>query len=288
MAVLTTADLDHFRAKGYVKLEQAFPRETADEWAANCWRRLGIDPNDSSTWNEARTHMGGDVRGDVKDIAPRCYEAMMELSGGADRVQHPVQWSDHFIVNLYEGADSDWVPPGPASKGWHKDGDFFRHFLNSPEQGLLVFVLWTDVVHHGGPTYVATDSIKVIAEFLADHPEGVLPNDFNFSDLISKCNDFVEATGEPGDVYLLHPFTLHAVSQNILKRPRIITNPPVHLNEPMQFNRPDLSPVEAAVVDAIGDRARNFVPTGEREKVIPWRIRRQQELMEQEAARASM
>ena len=56
----------------------------------------------------------------------------------------------------------------------------------------------------------------------------------------------------------------------------------------MQFDRPDLSPVEAAVVDAIGDRARNFVATGEREKVIPWRIRRQQELMEEEAARASM
>jgi len=42
---------------------------------------------------------------------------------------------------------------------------------------------------------------------------------------------FVEATGEAGDVYLLHPYILHAKSQNVLRLPRIITNPPLTLAE---------------------------------------------------------
>src|SRR6266496_13209 len=50
---------------------------------------------------------------------------------------------------------------------------------------------------------------------------------------------------EVGDVYLLHPFVLHARSQNMLRVPRFITNPPLTLAEPMRFDRsnPDeLSP----------------------------------------------
>ena len=123
--------------------------------------------------------------------------------------------------------------------GWHKDGDFFRHSLNSPEQGLLVFVNWTDVVHLGGPTYIATDSVSVVANFLAANPEGVLPNEFDFKALVSQCHEFEEATALAGDVFLLHPFMLHAASQNPLRLIRIISNPPVHRKEPMCFKRAD-------------------------------------------------
>jgi hypothetical protein len=56
-------------------------------------------------------------------------------------------------------------------RGWHKDGDFFRHFLVSAEQALLTFVLWTDMLHKGGGTFVAADSVPVVARFLAEHPD---------------------------------------------------------------------------------------------------------------------
>jgi hypothetical protein len=288
LRTLTDADVDHFIAKGYVKIESAFPPEVAKEWADRCFDRLGYNPDDPSTWAEQRIHMGGDQYVEVKEFAPRAYDAICDLVGGEDRLGLPCRWSDHFIVNLGIRADEPWEPAGPQTPGWHKDGDFFRHFLDSPEQGLLVFVNWIEVVHLGGPTYIATDSVPVVSKFLAEHPEGVLPNEFDFKALVGKCNDFEEAVAQPGDVYLLHPFLLHAASQNPLRRIRIITNPPVHLNEPMNFNREtrdDYSPVEKAILVGLGRESLDFKPASPRERVVPERVRRQQELMQAERER---
>jgi hypothetical protein len=290
MRTLADSDIEHFLRKGYVKIEGAFSREIAAEWSANCFRRLGYDPADRSTWAEPRIHMGGDLRVDVKDFAPRVYDAICDLVGGEERLGQPCQWSDHFIVNLGLGADDEWQPVGPATNGWHKDGDFFRHFMDSPEQGLLVFVNWTDVVHQGGPTYIATDSVGVVAKFLADRPEGVLPGQFNFRELVGQCREFEEATGNAGDVFLLHPFVLHAASQNPLRLIRIITNPPVHLTEPMDFDRQnpeDFSPVERGVLKALGVERFRFAPTNPRENVVPERVKRQERMRQEELARQS-
>lgn len=172
------------------------------------------------------------------------------------------------------------------SGGWH--GDFFRHFLDSPEQGLLTLVLWSDVHHRGGATFVAADSVGPVARRLAEHPEGLLPT--GFSDLISECDDFVEVTGRIGDVFLLHPFILHAKSQNVRRVPRLITNPPIHLREPMRFNRADPaehSLVEQAVLRALGVDRYDFVPTGPREKLVPERVRRQEAMKLAEGERLS-
>ena len=285
---LTDEDVAQFIRKGYVKIEKAFPKHVAKEWTDRCFERLGYDPADKSTWVEQRIHMGGDQFVDVKEFAPRVYDAICDLVGGEERLGKPCRWSDHFIVNLGVRADEPWQPASPETPGWHKDGDFFRHFLDSPEQGLLVFVNWTDVVHLGGPTYIATDSVPVIAKYLAAHPEGVLPNAFDFPARIAECHEFEEATSEAGDVYLLHPFLLHAASQNPLRLIRIITNPPVHLNEPLQLDREnpeDYSPVELAVLAALGVDRYPFTAQAPRERIVPERVKRQQRLMEEEKAR---
>ncbi|MEZ0326692.1 MAG: phytanoyl-CoA dioxygenase family protein [Fimbriimonas sp.] len=290
MRTLTSADIEHFLEKGYVKIEGGFSSEVAEAWSRRCFERLGYDPEDQSTWAENRIHMSGDHYVEVQDFAPRVYDAICDLLGGEERLGKPCRWSDHFIVNLGLGADEPWQPAGPTTSGWHKDGDFFRHFLDSPEQGLLVFVNWTDVVHKGGPTYIATDSVPVIAKFLADHPEGVMPGEFGFKDLIAQCNSFEEATGKAGDVFLLHPYVLHAASQNPLKAIRIITNPPVHLNEPMRFDREQLadhSPVEQAVLRALGVERYAFRPAADRERIVPERVKRQERLRQEELARAA-
>jgi hypothetical protein len=285
---LRDADVEHFIEKGYIKVQEAFPREVAAEWSRRCFERLGYDPEDRSTWAEPRIHMGGDHFVEVREFAPRAYDAICDLVGGKERLGMPCQWSDHFIVNLGLRANEPWEPAGPTTPGWHKDGDFFRHFLDSPEQGLLVFVNWTDVVHQGGPTYVATDSVAVVARFLAERPEGVLPNEFDFRSLIGQCSQFEEATANAGDVYLLHPFLLHAASQNPLRVVRIITNPPVHLNEPLRFDRPndeDFSPVERGVLAGLGKERFSFAASAPRERVVPERVRRQQAMMEAERDR---
>lgn len=60
--------------------------------------------------------------------------------------------------------------------GWHCDGDFFVHFLDSPEQGLLVIPLWSDIETKGGGTAVCGDGIKHIAQHLVLYPDSLYLN----------------------------------------------------------------------------------------------------------------
>ena len=106
---------------------------------------------------------------------------------------------------------------------------------------------------------------------------------------------FVEATGEVGDVYLLHPFMLHCATPNPLRRVRIITNPPVSLRAPHRFDRTGdgdrHSLVELKTIRAVlggegrGDRLDGWKITGPREKIVPQRIREQAEMKKDEIRR---
>ncbi len=285
---LTDEQVEHFLERGHVTLRGCFPREVAREWTNRAFVRLGYDRNDAATWQEKRIHMPSLEHVDVKEFAPAVWDAACDLLGGEERIQQPYRWGDGFICNLGIGADRAWEPPSAQVKGWHKDGDFFCHFLDSPEQGLLTLVLWTDIAPQGGGTFVACDSVPVVARFLAEHPEGVRPNEFDFKELVGQCHDFIEATGEAGDVVLLHPYVLHATSQNHGGLARLITNPPIHLREPMNFNRADatdFSLVERAVLRGLGVEKLDFVPTAPRERIVPERVKKQQGVIDAEKAR---
>ncbi|HEY1698873.1 MAG TPA: hypothetical protein VGG75_04040 [Trebonia sp.] len=286
--VLTGEQVGHFLERGFVTVRGAFDPASARDWLDHAWVRFGYDRDDPGSWAEPRIHLGSRSHVDAREFAPAAWRAAAELIGGEDRMELPWLWGDSFIANLGVGRDQPWEPPSPAVGGWHKDGDFFRHFLDSPEQALLTFVLWTDMLPKGGGTFVAADSVPVVARFLAEHPEGVLPHEFPYADLIGQCHDFVEMTGKVGDVVLLHPFTLHATSQNVLGVSRIITNPGLALRAPMNFGRPDagdLSLTERAVLRALRTDRLDFAPSVPREKVVPDRIRKQQARAAAEDAR---
>ncbi len=278
-AVLDSDQVEHFLARGFVTLPGCFEPARVPGWLDTAWRRLGVDPQDPSTWTEPRVHLSAQDWMDAAELAPAAYRGACELVGGPDRIDLPWRWTNSFIANLGVGADRPFQPPSAQVPGWHKDGDFFRHFLDSPEQGLLTFVLWTDVVSQGGGTFVAADSVPVVAQLLADNPQGLLNEEFDYADLVSRCSDFVEITGRAGDVVLVHPFVLHATSQNVRRRPRLITNPPLALREPMRFDRPEqeLSLVERAILRGLGVSRLDFSPTAAREQVVPERVRLQAE-----------
>ncbi len=276
---LTGEQAEQFLERGFVTVRGAFDAAGAQRWLDDAWIRFGYEPDDPGGWAEKRIHLSARSHVDARTFAPAAWRSAMDLAGGEERVALPWRWGDGFIANLGVGDDRPWQPPSPASGGWHKDGDFFRHFLDSPEQALLTLVLWTDMLPRGGGTFVAADSVPVVARFLADHPAGVLPGDFGYAELIGQCHDFVEMTGKAGDVVLLHPFTLHATSQNVLGVSRIITNPALALREPMNFNRPDardFSLVERAVLRGLGVDRLDFVPAAPRESLVPERVHRQQ------------
>jgi Phytanoyl-CoA dioxygenase (PhyH) len=285
---LTAGQAEHFLERGFVTVRGAFDAASARQRLKDAWIRFGYDRDDPGSWAEKRIHLSSRTHVDARSFAPAAWRAATELAGGAQRVRLPWKWGDGFIANLGVGDDRPWQSPSAAVAGWHKDGDFFRHFLNSPEQALLSLVLWTDMLPRGGGTFVAADSVPVVARFLARHPEGVLPGDFDYAALIGQCRDFVELTGAAGDVVLLHPYTLHATSQNVLGVARIITNPPLALREPMNFNRPDpgdFSLVERAVLRGLGVDRLDFAPAAPREDVVPERIRSQRARAAAENAR---
>src|SRR4051794_24954790 len=117
-----------------------------------------------------------------------------------------------------------------------------------------------------------------------DFAPRVLPGEFPYDDLIAECHGFIEATGRLGDVVLVHPYVLHAVSQNHRGTARFITNPPVALAKPMDFARTDASVVERAVLRALGVDRLAFRPRARRERVVPQReLDHQRMRLEQEA-----
>lgn len=300
---LTNAEKQHFLERGFVHLKKCFTKEQANEVTQNVWTRLGMDPSDKSTWTALRTNMPNHRSFDSSEFAPRAWSAICELCGGEDRVSPDSRyWRDGLIVSLgspeFEGRD---VTPQQLD-GWHVDGDFFVHYLDSPEQGLLVIPLFSDIVPGGGGTAICPEAIPKVANHLYSHPDGVSPRmverghpDFYkekdlqwFNELAQSCSDFVEVTGEIGDVFILHPLMLHSASTNPLRRLRVITNPPVSLKEPFDFGRADgnFSLVEQTTLKALGKESlAGWKIEMPREGIVPERVRQQAKMKEEESRR---
>ena len=147
----------------------------------------------------------------------------------------------------------------------------------------------------GGYERVCAD---VVGQY--EHPEGVSPRMVSidqstgnegpgfYSKLVQSCSDFHEMTGMVGDVILLHPLMVHSASKNGLRMPRIITNPPVSLRAPFNFDREDgdYSLVELKTLQELGvDRLKGWKITGKREKVVPERLRVQEQMKKDELNR---
>ena len=280
--ILTEEQVQSFLDKGYLVVKGCFDKPFAQGWTDQAYDRLGYKKEDPSTWETDIVWMDRQNRLPVRELSAKAWDAICDVVGGEERIEDRVmeieskhftsidtfEWSDSFIVNFHRGADQPWQPPSAQVGGWHKDGSYFRHFLDSREQALLTIVLWSDIAHQGGGTFVAPDSVRHVAKFLAERPEGVKPGDIPREELIQQCQHFEEVTGETGDFIILHPFMLHASSQNVLGIPRFMSNPPVVLKEPMNLNREDpadLSLLERATLHYLGVDRLDFQPTAPRE-----------------------
>ena len=289
---LSRADAAHFVERGYVVVRGAFSKDIAAAVREQAWSELegqhGVDRHDPSTWNRSfgfgghvgyvRTQ-GSERRFRLRTDAPRAFAAQADVVGGAERLPErgeSLAWRDSAIGNLAGPEGPAWQPPSPQQRGWHKDGWHFRHFLNSPEQGLLTVPIFSDILPQSGGTFVARDSIAPVARLLASLPEGLHPDSvqgagFLIPGLIEQCSDFVELTGEAGDMVLLHPYMMHRVSANPSPRPRFIANAALVLAEPMRFDRlhGGYSLVELAVLRALGRNQLDYTATRRRLAVKP-------------------
>ena len=304
---LNEEQINHFLQHGWLKLSDCFTQEQASKLTSSVWTRLGMDPADKSTWTTERINMPSHGTFEASEFTPKAWRAVCDLLGGEQRIaDYNRTWNDGLIVNLGTPEGSKQDIHGQDLPGWHVDGDFFVHYLDSPEQGLLVIPLFTDINPSAGGTMICPAAIPKIAKHLYEHPEGVSPRMTprgankgmtNESSLAWYCDmaksmpkdAFVECTGKVGDVFLLHPLMLHSASNNKLRELRIITNPPVSLNEPFVFDREDesqYSVVERKTLAALGkERLDGWKITSERERIVPERVRKQQEMKQAELAR---
>ena len=239
-STLTPDEARTFLEKGWVLIKRAFPRELAEEFVAESWRELiddyGIMPDDPSTWEQHPYVRTGDQpavhimasRGDkvaqeqlkasrppkLCDVAPRALGAISDAVAGNIEDVATMELPRSLAVNLStKNPDGSREQQSPRLDwpGWHKDGWQYRHFLDSPEQGLLLCYFYDDVLPNSGGTQIALDSIEIAARFFAEHPEGVHPDLAQgavlnpFLQQVEGEGRFEELTGEAGDLAIIHP-----------------------------------------------------------------------------------
>ena len=185
--VLTEAQVEQFMEKGWVKLEGAYAREDALAAQDYLWteveKRSSVRRSDKSTWTEPMVRINeafltpafarcntarlGDA---IEDLIGQGRWANRTVYGETEQLSGFGWWP----VNFFLDADRPWTVP---VHGWHWDGIHFRHFIDSPEQGLLCLCLFSDIAHRGGGTFIVEGSHKVVARFLERHPEGLELNE---------------------------------------------------------------------------------------------------------------
>ena len=183
--------------------------------------------------------------------APRLIDAVGQLV-------NPDAWQPRpnlgaFVVRFPSEED-------PGDTGWHIDSSFQppgdpRWFVNyrSKERALLLLCLLSDVGMDDAPSRLLAGSHREMARLLAPAGEEGLPGAYQGQaseiPLPASRSGEVFATGSAGDVFICHPFLVHAASwPHRGEQPRFLAQPPIAsrgLNLDGPLNR--LSPVARAI-----------------------------------------
>jgi len=227
--VLTSEQIEQFVELGYVRVSQVFSRETAAAARAFLWRQLKLPPDDPAGWTKPVVHLQ-QVYGDgpfAEALTPRFWDICDDVMGeGRWNAFDGLGWWPVSFPGFEKGP---WQEP---QGGWHVDGQQFHHHINSPDQGLLLIFLFSDIEPGDGGTTLSAGSHKVTARILAEaEPDGL--DVYNLARAVAAYprHAVIEATGQAGDVYVMHPFMLHSRSVNTGNRVRFICNPCITLRE---------------------------------------------------------
>ncbi|KWX66468.1 phytanoyl-CoA dioxygenase family protein [Mycobacterium sp. NAZ190054] len=219
-------DVEAFAADGFVKLDGAAPRELADAARALLWRRLPAAPEDPSTWSEP-VLWTADLTGEAPfgEIArnPALAEALDQICGDGGWV--PRGALGNIPVRFP-------VTPAADDRGWHIDlntalPDGSWVITNRP-QTLLVLTLLSEVTDRDAPTRIRVGSHRDAAAVLGDEPLDAVTAGA-LVDAASADRPVRHATGQPGDMYVLHPLTVHAADEHRGTTPRFMAQGPVFL-----------------------------------------------------------
>jgi Phytanoyl-CoA dioxygenase (PhyH) len=252
-AVLMDGDVERFVREGVFLLKGAFPRELADECRQLLWATTGCDERDPTTWTKPVIRIEG--RGDAPFAAAintgRLHTAFDQLAGRGRWV--PRNGIGTFPIRFP-------VNDAPHDDGWHIEstganakGDAIVDPA-SRERALLLLFLFSDVGPDDAPTRVRLGSHHYAARLLfgTGKPVGFLRA---ANELVPQTEQLPEvaATGQAGDVWLCHPFVVHAGQRHRGAQVKFMGQPPLAGTGPIDPSRlsADRSPVEEAVHRAL-------------------------------------
>lgn len=254
---LTDAQIEHFVRDGFVRIDNAFPRELADECRAILWSDTGCDPDDPKTWTRPVIRLGqyGQQPFAMAANTPVLHNAFDQLVG-KDR------WQPRMSLGTFPVRFPS--PDDPGDAGWHIDVSFgtnnpdfmeWRANITSKNRALLMLFLFSDVGQRDAPTRIRAGSHLDIARMLAPAGESGLTLRELAANGFAETAELPEvlATGDAGTVYLCHPFLVHAAQPHHGTRPRFMAQPSLSPAASLSLNREDgdCSPVERAIRNAL-------------------------------------
>jgi Phytanoyl-CoA dioxygenase (PhyH) len=248
VSVLTDDDVEQFIELGYCTLPDAFTRAQADAACRCLWRRIEekseIRQADPATWPavyDIEEHLRQPEV--VESFSDRLAAAIEDLVGSG-RWSGQRQWG-LWPVNFSYG--TDWAPGQLPQTGWHIDGNWFEHAINTPKQGLLIIGLFTDIEPGWGGTVMALGSHKRTAKVLSRHYRGISHRQLFKEVLAEPIGNFHQVTGAAGTAVLAHPFLFHNRGPKHGGPPRVISNTEASLNFPLELYRRD--PAQYSVLE---------------------------------------
>jgi hypothetical protein len=256
----TPTEVTAFIEQGFVKIEDAFSRELAEEGRTILWRDTGCNPDDPSTWAKPVVRLG------LYSQPPFVAAAnTTTLHQAFDQLVGPNRWVPRGNLGTFPIRFPSLDDPGDT--GWHVDASFgtenpdfmsWRVNVYSKGRALLMLFLFSDVGPDDAPTRIRVGSHLEIARILA--PEGEEGRSLGqlarrgFAET-AHCAE-VLATGGAGTVYLCHPFLVHAAQPHRGNRPRFMAQPPLlPASGRLELRRDDgdYAPVEIAIRAALDD-----------------------------------
>ncbi|MGW4936107.1 phytanoyl-CoA dioxygenase family protein [Streptomyces sp. NPDC004166] len=247
--------VERFLRDGFVKIEGAFPPRVAEGCARLLWKETGYDPDDPGTWKDPVHWVSAMAQGPFAAAAnsPALHEAFDLLCGER-------RWQPRYVLGSFPLRFPHEEEPDDA--GWHIEGSYlpegatlWHTNLWSKDRALLMLFLFSEVGEEDAPTRIRVGSHLDVPPVLEPYGE----RGASFMELGPKVDaasahrpiDY--ATGRPGDVYLCHPFLVHAAQPHHGTRPRFMAQPPLYATVPCELERQDgdYSAVEFAIREGL-------------------------------------
>lgn len=255
---LSKGQIESFVARGFLRLDDAFPCALADACRAILWHAAGCAEDDPRTWTRPVVRVPHLALPPFVAAAntPRLHAAFDALVG-RDRWL-PLGGLGTFPIR-FPSTDA------PGDDGWHIDTSLghdetpsfldWRINLASDGRALLLLFLLSDVGEDDAPTRIRIGSHATIARALIDTGD----RGRTLGELVTTgipetagCDEAL-ATGPAGTVYVCHPFLVHAAQAHRGTRPRFLAQPPLLPKGRMDPRRggEGASMVERAIAGAI-------------------------------------